>query len=146
MLVLAPGAVELPTLFLERAAPVSVGSRGLSNIVGIALCLSLLRLAIPIEEAIAESASKESSAKCFSHKMLCFVGPLQESRVLFTSLVHFSRKRGSDGKTNTIASGVRTARCYTIRRARYDINFPKFKKGGYIVRKVTVEPTYSKWQ
>jgi len=27
---------------------------------------------------------------------------------------------------------------------RYDILFPKYKKGGYIVRKVTVEPTYSK--
>ena len=26
---------------------------------------------------------------------------------------------------------------------RYDINFPKFKKGGYIVRKVAVEATYS---
>ena len=30
-------------------------------------------------------------------------------------------------------------------RQRYDINFPKFKKGGYIVRKVTVEATYSEW-
>ena len=27
---------------------------------------------------------------------------------------------------------------------RYSIMFPKFKKGGYIVRKVTVEPTYCK--
>ena len=30
-------------------------------------------------------------------------------------------------------------------KERYDINFPKFKKGGYIVRKVTVEATYSKY-
>ena len=30
-------------------------------------------------------------------------------------------------------------------RQRYDINFPKFKKGGYIVRKVTIEATYSEW-
>lgn len=29
-------------------------------------------------------------------------------------------------------------------KERYNILFPKFKKGGYIVRKVTVEPTYSK--
>ena len=29
-------------------------------------------------------------------------------------------------------------------KERYDINFPKYKKGGYIVRKVTVEATYSK--
>ena len=106
MLVLAPGAAELPTLFLERAALVSVGSQGLSNIVGIALCLSLLRLDIPIEEAIAESASKESSAKCFLHKTLCFVGPLQESRVLFTSLVHFSRKRGSDGNLKRLTPSL----------------------------------------
>ena len=28
------------------------------------------------------------------------------------------------------------------REERYDILFPKFKKGGYIVRKVTVDPTY----
>ena len=28
---------------------------------------------------------------------------------------------------------------------RYDILFPKYKKGGYIVRKVTVNPTYSKY-
>ena len=27
----------------------------------------------------------------------------------------------------------------------YDILFPKYKKGGHIVRKVTVNPTYSKW-
>lgn len=27
---------------------------------------------------------------------------------------------------------------------RYDILFPKYKKGGHIVRKVTVNPTYSK--
>ena len=27
---------------------------------------------------------------------------------------------------------------------RYDILFPKYKKGGYVVRKVTVDPTYSK--
>lgn len=27
---------------------------------------------------------------------------------------------------------------------RYDILFPKYKKGGHIVRKVTVDPTYSK--
>ena len=25
---------------------------------------------------------------------------------------------------------------------RYDVVFPKYKKGGYIVRKVTVDPTY----
>ena len=27
---------------------------------------------------------------------------------------------------------------------RYDVVYPKYKKGGYIVRKVTVAPTYSK--
>ena len=27
---------------------------------------------------------------------------------------------------------------------RYDVVFPKYKKGGYIVRKVTVDPTYRK--
>ena len=27
---------------------------------------------------------------------------------------------------------------------RYDVVFPKYKKGGYIVRKVTVDPTYCK--
>ena len=27
---------------------------------------------------------------------------------------------------------------------RFDILFPKYKKGGHIVRKVTVNPTYSK--
>ena len=29
-------------------------------------------------------------------------------------------------------------------KERYNINFPKFKKGGYIVRKVKVEPTHGK--
>ena len=29
-------------------------------------------------------------------------------------------------------------------KERYNILFPKFKKGGYIVRKLTVQPTYSK--
>ena len=28
---------------------------------------------------------------------------------------------------------------------RFDIMFPKYKKGGHIVRKVTVNPTYSKY-
>ena len=27
---------------------------------------------------------------------------------------------------------------------RYEVIFPKFKKGGHTVRKVTVDPTYSK--
>ena len=27
----------------------------------------------------------------------------------------------------------------------YEIVYPKYKKGGYVVRKVTVEPTYSKF-
>ena len=27
---------------------------------------------------------------------------------------------------------------------RFDVLFPKYKKGGHIVRKVTVNPTYSK--
>ena len=27
---------------------------------------------------------------------------------------------------------------------QYDVGFPKYKKGGYIVRKVTVDPTYRK--
>ena len=27
---------------------------------------------------------------------------------------------------------------------RYDIVFPKYKKGGYVVRKVTTDPTYGK--
>ena len=27
---------------------------------------------------------------------------------------------------------------------RYDIVFPKFKKGGYVVKKVTKDPTYGK--
>ena len=27
---------------------------------------------------------------------------------------------------------------------RYDIVFPKYKKGGYVVRKVTADPTFSK--
>ena len=29
-------------------------------------------------------------------------------------------------------------------KERYNILFPKFKKGGYIVRKLTADPTYSK--
>ena len=28
---------------------------------------------------------------------------------------------------------------------RYDLVFPKYKKGGYIVKRVTVNPTYSKF-
>ena len=33
-----------------------------------------------------------------------------------------------------------------VTKERYDILFPKYKKGGYIVRKVTVDPTYSKYE
>lgn len=28
---------------------------------------------------------------------------------------------------------------------RYDVVFPKYKKGGYVVRKITVDPTYCKY-
>ena len=42
-------------------------------------------------------------------------------------------------------NSARDQACTAEGEKRFDLVFPKYKKGGYIVRKVTVDPTYGKY-
>ena len=74
---------------------------------GTALGLSLFHFNSPIDRAMAESGSKHSSGKCFSHSTLCLEGPLHRWRIFFTCFVHFSPKIGSLGNFEYWCSNTR---------------------------------------
>lgn len=46
------------------------------------------------------------------------------------AILHFNENSNRAQATTKLGEG------------RYDVVFPKYKKGGYIVRKVAVDPTY----
>ena len=98
-------------LFLEEHAMLPLRSPECtgacrSKMVGIASCLSLFRLVIPIVDAMAVSSSKQSSVKCRSHKTLYFDGPFQWSRVRWTCLVHCCLKPGSLGNLKKLTPSL----------------------------------------
>ena len=55
-----------------------------------------------MDDAISAAGLMESAVKFFQHRTLRFEGPLQPSRVLYTSLIHFSRKTGLLGNVKTL--------------------------------------------
>ena len=89
----------------------------LSNIVGIAPSLSLLRFDMPKLCTKAAFTLKQSSVKCSLQSMECSVAS-HCTRVRLTCLTHFARRTGSFGNLNrlTVLVGVLEQPAATQRR------------------------------